>query len=65
MFKSQILNIGLVERMKKTLLKRTRYILSYSILDKRYWIKVVNTTCFSINCSLSRIIDFKTLNKVL
>ena len=46
--------------MNKTLLKRVRFLLSNSRLNKSFWTDIVNTTCYIMNRSSSTTIDFKT-----
>lgn len=42
---------GVAERMNQTLLERARFMLSNVGLEKRFWAKAVNTTCYLINLS--------------
>jgi hypothetical protein len=51
---------GVVERMNRTLLERTRCLLSNSGLDKCYWAEAVNTVCYLVNRSPHSAIGFKT-----
>lgn len=50
---------GIVERMNKNLLERTRNMLSHFGLDIHYWIEVVCALCYLVNRSLSTSIIFK------
>ncbi|RZB99644.1 Callose synthase 7 isoform B [Glycine soja] len=51
---------GVVERMNKTLLERTRCLLSSVGLNRSFWEKAINTTCFLINKTPSTAIGLKT-----
>ena len=50
--------------MNKTLLERPRCMLSNSVLNKSFWDKAINTTCYLVNRSLSTAIDFRTFIEV-
>ncbi|KAE8675254.1 hypothetical protein F3Y22_tig00111689pilonHSYRG00088 [Hibiscus syriacus] len=51
---------GVVERMNKTLLERTRVILRDAGLEKSFWAEAVNTTCYLVNRAPSTVIELKT-----
>ncbi|KAL0561699.1 hypothetical protein IC582_002139 [Cucumis melo] len=46
--------------MNKTLLERTRAMLGATGLKKVFWVEVVNTACYIVNCSPSTAIELKT-----
>lgn len=52
------------ERMNKTLLERTKCMLSNSGFNTSFWAEAVNTTYYLANCSPSSAIDYKTPIKV-
>jgi len=50
---------GVAEIMNMTLLERAKCMLSNSGLNRNFWVEVVNTTCYLVNCSPSTTIHFK------
>ena len=51
---------GVVERMNRTLLERTRCLLSNVGLNRSFWGEAINTACFLINRTPSTTIGLKT-----
>ena len=51
---------GVVERMNRTLLERTRCLLSNAGLNRSFWGEAINTACFLINRTPSTAIGLKT-----
>jgi hypothetical protein len=55
---------GVLERMNKTLMEKSRCILSGSRLGQEFWAEAVGTTCFLVNKSPSSVSDDKTPQNV-
>lgn len=55
---------GVVERMNRTLLDRTRVMLEAASLEKSFWVEVVNTACYKLNQAPSTVINLKTPMKM-
>jgi transposase InsO family protein len=55
---------GFTERMNKTLMEKSRSILSGAKLGQELWAKVVGTTCYLVNRSPSSTLDDKTPHDV-
>eukprot|EP01018_Ginkgo_biloba_P029039 Gb_03181 [translate_table: standard] len=55
---------GVTERMNRTLLKRSRSMLSGAGLEKKLWAEIVMTSCYLINRSLSSSLGDKTPHEV-
>jgi transposase InsO family protein len=51
---------GVAERMNRTLLERTRCLLSNAGLGKEFWAEAINTVCHLVNRTPSTAIDSKT-----
>ncbi|KAK9090791.1 hypothetical protein Sjap_023968 [Stephania japonica] len=51
---------GVAERMNRTLLERTRAMLSTAGLEKKFWAEAVNTACYVINRAPSTAIELRT-----
>ena len=51
---------GVAEQMNKTLLERTRCLLSNAGLNRSFWGEAINTACFLINRTPSTTIGLKT-----
>ena len=51
---------GVAERMNRTILEKTRCILSNAGLPRKFWAEAVNTACYLINRSPSTAIECKT-----
>ena len=55
---------GVAERMNRTLLERTRFMLSHAGLPQSLWAEAVTTACYLVNRSPSTAIDCKTPEEV-
>jgi hypothetical protein len=55
---------GVAKQMNMTLLDRAHCMLLNARLSKEFWTKVVNTTCYLVNCSPLTAIDCKTSHEV-
>jgi len=55
---------GVAERMKRTLLERTHYMLPNAGLSKEFWAEAISTTCYLVNCSPNTSIECKTPEEV-
>ncbi|KAH9781781.1 hypothetical protein KPL71_008610 [Citrus sinensis] len=55
---------GLVERMNRTLIDKTRCLLINSKLPRSFWAEAVTTTCYLVNRSPSAALKFKTPEEV-
>ena len=51
---------GVTERMNKTLMEKSRSMLSGVELGQEYWAKAAGTTCYLVNRSPSSTVDDKT-----
>jgi len=49
-----------VERMNITLLENSKCMLSNSGLNRSFWVKAINTTCYLVNCSPFIVLGFRT-----
>jgi transposase InsO family protein len=52
--------IGVAERMNRTIIFKARCMLSNSSLSRKFWAKAASTACYLVNCSPSTAIDKKT-----
>jgi transposase InsO family protein len=55
---------GVAERMNKTLMEKSRSMLSGVGLGQEYWAEAVGTTCYLVNRSPSSTLDDKTPHEV-
>ena len=53
---------GVVERMNRTLLERSRSMLSGAGLEQKFWVEAVMTACYLINRSPSSALGDKWVN---